>query len=57
MQTWFEVLFVLAFVAPPVAVAAGICAVLGSSFITVRAHGRDEHVAGRPVAVHHPVGR
>ena len=57
MQTWFEVLFVLAFVAPPVAVAAGICAVLGSSFITVPAHGRDEHVAGRPVAVHHPVGR
>ena len=57
MQTWFEVLFILAFVVPPVAVAAGICAVLGSSFITVRAHAGEEHVAGGPVAVHHPVGR
>ena len=57
MQTWFEVLFVLAFVVPPLAVAAGICAVLVSSFITVRTHAGEEHVAGGPLAVHHPVGR
>jgi ABC-type Fe3+ transport system permease subunit len=57
MQTWFEVLFVLAFVVPPLAVAAGICAVLGSSFITVRTHAGEAHVAGGPLAVHHPVGR
>jgi len=57
MQTWFEVLFILALVVPPLAMAAGICAVLGSSFITVRAHARAEHVAGGPMAVHHPVGR
>jgi ABC-type Fe3+ transport system permease subunit len=57
MQTWFEVLFVLAFVVPPLAVAVGICAVVGSSFITVRTHAGEEHVAGGPMAVHHPVGR
>jgi ABC-type Fe3+ transport system permease subunit len=56
MQTWFEVLFILALVVPPLAVAAGICAVLGSSFITVRTHAEQEHVARGPVAVHHPVG-
>ena len=56
MQTWFEVLFIVAFVVPPLAVAAGICAVLGSSFITVPTHAGQEPVAGGPVAVHHPVG-
>jgi hypothetical protein len=57
MQTWFELLFVLAFVLPPAAVGAGICAVLGASFITVRTHAAARHAAGRPVAIHHPVGR
>lgn len=57
MQTWFEVLFILALVVPPVAVAIGICAVLASSFITVRTHAGEGHVAGGSVALHHPVGR
>jgi ABC-type Fe3+ transport system permease subunit len=57
MQTWFEVLFIVAFVVPPLAVAAGICAVLGSSFITVHTHAGEQHLAGGPVAVHHPIGR
>ena len=57
MQTWFEALFILSLVLPPVAVAAGICAMLGSSFITKRTHGREQPVAGGAVAVHHPVGR
>jgi hypothetical protein len=56
MQTSFEVLFILALVLPPLAIAAVVCALVGSSFITVRTHA-GEHVAGGPVAVHHPVGR
>ena len=57
MQTLFEVLFILAFVLPPAAVIGGICALLGSSLITVRAHAGDGQLARGSVAIHHPVGR
>jgi hypothetical protein len=57
MQTLFEVLFLLALLLPPLAVAAGICAALGASFINVATHGARRHVAGGPMALHHPVGR
>jgi hypothetical protein len=57
MQTWFEVLFILAFILPPAAMAAGICAALGSSLINVRTHVGHQQLAPGPVAVHHPVGR
>ena len=56
MQTWFEVLFILALVLPPLAIAAVVCALVGSSFITVPTHA-GEHAAGGAEAVHHPVGR
>ena len=56
MQTWFEALFILAFVLPPVAVVGGICALLGSSFITVRTHAEQPHPAG-VVAAGESVGR
>jgi hypothetical protein len=58
MPTLFEVLFVLALVLPPAAVAAGLCTVVGPSLIHWRTeHGGERRVARGPVAVHHPVGR
>ena len=58
MQTSFEILFVLAFVLPPLAVIAGICAVLGPSFVYWRSHVEARHaVRSGAVAIDHPVGR
>ena len=58
MQMLFEVLFALAFVLPPLAVIAGICAVLRPSFVYWRPHVDERHAAHPgTVAIHHPVGR
>jgi len=57
MQTLFEVGFIAAFILPPAAVAAGICAALGSLLLHWRAHARNAHDLQAHAALQHPVGR
>ena len=57
MQTAFEVLFVLAFLLPPAAVIAGICAVCVPTFVYWRSDAGHAPTSEGAVALHHPVGR
>jgi hypothetical protein len=57
MQTLFEVGFIAAFILPPAAVAAGICAALGSLLLHWPAHARNAHDLQAHAALQHPVGR
>jgi hypothetical protein len=55
MEMSFEVLFILTLLLPPLTIAALVCALIGSSFITMRTHAEQQPVAGA-VAARQSVG-